>query len=385
MLRAKQQSLDTSTKGRAMRTFGIEEEYLLVDGRTGVPVPVAPQIQPMRAGSRLSMEFKQEQIEAGTQVQTSLSDLAADLMECRALADSAATAAGARAVALATSPQPGAPTLTDDERYSRMEQRFAQIAREQLTCGCHVHVGVESDEEGVAVLDRLRSWLPLLAALSANSPFWNGMDTGFASYRSQVWSRWPMAGPYPLFGSAENYHLLVGSLLETQVPMDHGRVYFDARLSRRHPTVEVRIADVCLYVDDAVLLAALVRALVETAAREWRRGEPARDVPESLLRLAAWRAGRFGMDGELVDPLGSSIADTFTVAKTLLEYVRPVLEEQGESPLVESLLRQVLARGTGARRQRAVMAQTGSLAEVVADSVRISNLAMAPLLSRHDA
>ena len=368
-----------------MRTFGIEEEYLLVDGRTGVPVPVAPQIQSMPAASGLSMEFKQEQIEAGTQVHSNLEALAADLVACRALADSAATAAGARAVALATSPQPGSPTLTDDERFHRMEQRFAQIAREQLTCGCHVHVGVESDEEGVAVLDRLRVWLPLLAALSANSPFWNGTDTGFASYRSQVWSRWPMAGPYPLFGSAENYHLLVGSLLETQVPMDHGQVYFDARLSRQHPTVEIRIADVCLYADDAVLLAALVRALVETAAREWCRGEPARDVPESLLRLAAWRAGRFGMDGELVDPLGSSIADTFTVAKTLLEYVRPVLEEQGESTLVESLLRQVLARGTGARRQRAVMARTGSLTEVVADSVRISNLSTAPLLSRHDA
>ena len=372
-------------KGRAMRTFGVEEEYLLVDGQTGAPVPVAPKIQAMPTGSQLTAEFKQEQIEVGTRVHVDLEELAADLVDCRALADGAAAAVGARIAALATSPLAGPPTLTLDERFHRMEQRFAQIAREQLTCGCHVHVGVESDDEGIAALDRLRSWLPLLAALSANSPFWNGADTGFASYRSQVWSRWPMAGPYPLFGTAENYHQLVATLLETQVPMDHGQIYFDARLSRTHPTVEVRIADVCLYADDAVLLAALVRALVETAAREWRRGVPAREVPESLLRLAAWRAGRFGMDGELVDPLGSSVADTFTVAKTLLEYVRPVLEEQGESTLVESLLRQVLARGTGARRQRAVMARTGSLAEVVADSVRISNLAAAPLRTRHDA
>ncbi|MCC9146695.1 MULTISPECIES: glutamate--cysteine ligase [unclassified Arthrobacter] len=368
-----------------MRTFGIEEEYLLVDGETGVPLPVGPEIgRVLQPGGTLSTEFKQEQIESGTQVHTVLEELAADIVACRATADRAAAAAGARAVALATSPLPCRPTLTEDERFSRMDQRFAQIAREQLTCGCHVHVGVESDTEGVAVLDRIRSWLPLLGALSANSPFWNGADTGFASYRSQVWSRWPLAGPYPVFGSAENYHRLVDGLLETQVPMDHGQIYFDARLSRTHPTVEVRIADVCLYADDAVLLAALVRALVETAAREWRNGVQPSGVPETLLRLAAWRAGRFGMDGELVDPLGSTVADTFTVAKSLLEYVRPVLEEQGEATLVESLLRQLLARGTGARRQRAVLARTGSLREVVADGVRISNLPAAPITERHD-
>ncbi|MDN3905955.1 glutamate--cysteine ligase [Arthrobacter sp. YD2] len=367
-----------------MRTVGIEEEYLLVDGDTGVPLPVGPVIcASVPADGQLMAEFKQEQIESGTRVHLALDTLAADLIACRALADSAASAAGARAAALATSPLPCLPTLTEGSRFAGMEQRFAQIAREQLTCGCHVHVGVESDEEGVAVLDRIRSWLPLLAALSANSPFWNGMDTGFASYRSQVWSRWPMAGPYPVFGSAGNYHRLVGDLLATQVPMDHGQIYFDARLSRSHPTVEVRIADVCLYPDDAVLLAALVRALVETAAREWRSGAQPREVPESLLRLAAWRAGRFGLDGELVDPLGAAIADNPTVAKTLLEYVRPVLEEQGEVALVESLGRQVLGRGTGSRRQRAVFARTGSLAAVVSDAVRLSNLSTAPLLERH--
>lgn len=368
-----------------MRTFGVEEEYLLVDAETGVPRPVGPQIsRAAEKGSQLSAEFKQEQIESGTQVHRVLEELAEDLVACRASADRAATLAGARAVALATSPLGCRPTLTEDERYGRMEQRFAHIAREQLTCGCHVHVGVASDEEGVAVLDRIRVWLPLLAAVSANSPFWQGIDTGFASYRSQVWSRWPLAGPYPVFGSAEKYHRLVDELLGTQVPLDHGQIYFDARLSRAHPTVEIRVADVCLYADDAVLLAALVRALVETAARDWRSGVAPHAVPETVLRLAAWRAGRFGMDGELMDPLGAAVADTFTVSKTLLEHVRPVLEEQGEARLVESLLRQLLARGTGARRQRAVMARTGSLPEVVADCVRISNLAVAPLRQRHE-
>ncbi|MDT0323939.1 YbdK family carboxylate-amine ligase, partial [Streptomyces millisiae] len=139
-----------------------------------------------------------------------------------------------------------------------------------------------SDEEGVAVLDRVRCWLPVLLALTANSPFWQGQDTRYASYRSRVWGRWPSAGPVELHGSAERYHEQVAALVSTGVLKDEGMVYFDARLSRSYPTVEVRIADVCQDPADTVLLAALTRALVETAAREWRAGEPPQDTEVAL-------------------------------------------------------------------------------------------------------
>ncbi|WP_143665942.1 YbdK family carboxylate-amine ligase, partial [Streptomyces griseus] len=174
--------------------------------------------------------------------------------------------------------------------------------QEQLTCGCHVHVSVASDEEGVAVLDRMRRWLPVLLALSANSPYWQGRDSGYSSYRSQVWGRWPSAGPVDVHGSAEAYHDRVRSLVGTGALRDEGMIYFDARLSHRYPTVEVRIADVCLDPADTVLLATLVRGLVDTAAREWRAGEPPPDIDTSLLRVATWRAGRSGLEGRLVHP-----------------------------------------------------------------------------------
>ncbi len=167
-----------------------------------------------------------------------------------------------------------------------MAEHYGLTAQEQLTCGCHVHVSVESDEEGVAVLDRMRVWLPVLLALSANSPFWQGKDTRYGSYRSQVWGRWPSAGPVEIHGSAEAYHARVRSLVATGALRDEGMIYFDARLSHRYPTVEVRVADVCLDPADTVLLATLVRGLVETSAREWREGRP---VPDTSAKPAAGR------------------------------------------------------------------------------------------------
>jgi carboxylate-amine ligase len=276
-----------------MRRVGVEEEFLIVDGVRGNAVALGEVLERL-GDDGLSSEMKQEQLESNTLPRTTLAELAADITERRLSADFTARSVGARAVALATSPLPVKSTTTPCERYDRMVQKFGLTALEQLTCGCHVHVEIDSDEEGVAVLDRIRIWLPVLMALTSNSPFWNAVDTGYASYRSQAWNRWPTAGPCEIFGSARGYHAHVQEALSSGVPLDLGQIYFDARLSHRHPTIEVRVGDVCLFADDAVLLAALVRALVEAAAREWRRGvEP---VPASgmRLRLLAGRAVRVG-------------------------------------------------------------------------------------------
>lgn len=356
-----------------MRTFGVEEEFLLIDPRLLCPEPAADAVFLAARGGVVTRECKQEQIETGTAPQTSLAELSADILRCRALADEAASRTGVRIAALATSPTVTRTVVTAEPRYLAMQERFGATLRDQLTCGCHVHVGVESDEEGVGVLDRIRVWLPVLSALSTNSPFWNGEDSGYASYRSQAWSRWPTAGVYETFGSATAYHNLVGTLLASGVPIDEGQIYFDARLSVRHPTVEVRVADVCLQPDDAVLQAALTRALVETAAREWANGVPPIPMPAAQLRLAAWRASRFGLEGDLLDPQLNALSDAREVARSLFEYVRPALAEQEEELLVESLLRQTLIRGTGCNRQRAVYARTGSLGSVISDAVVLTN------------
>ncbi|WP_043847620.1 glutamate--cysteine ligase [Crystallibacter crystallopoietes] len=354
-----------------MRTFGVEEELLLVDADSGsikacvdeVLGGLAGQRDP--AGIRLVSELQREQLEVITPVHSDLGELAEDIVAGRALADALAVGAGARAAALATPVLPFVPHLSAVPRVGAMEERFGLTAREQLTCACHVHVGVESGDEGVAVLDRIRSWLPVLSALSANSPFWQGRDTGYASYRIQSLGRWPMAGPAGIYGSLGAYRRRLQALLDTEVPLDEAMLYLDARLSRSYPTVEIRVADVCLYPDDAVLIAALSRALVETAARQWRAAVPPADVPTAVLRLANWRASRSGIGGDLLHPLSGVPRPAGEVLDALMAHLAPALADNGDGPQVEALLKQVMHRGTGAEFQRRTLEQTGTLAGVV--------------------
>lgn len=195
-----------------MRTFGVEEE-LLLDAVTLVPAPVAEQLVALEkhttpGGHEITLEFKQEQIEIVSAPQTTFIDQLATIRSGRAVADIAAARVGARAVALATAPGAIAPVIshmTAVPRYHAISEHCGITATEQLTCALHVHVQVGSREEGVAVLDRIRGWLPTLLALAANSPFWQSEDTSFASYRYQAWNRWPMTGPTEIFGSIAAY------------------------------------------------------------------------------------------------------------------------------------------------------------------------------------
>jgi carboxylate-amine ligase len=317
-------------------------------------------------------ELKAQQLELGTAVCGSLAEVDRELRLWRGRADAAARAVGARVAALSTSPVPVIPIATEGERYARMLDVFGLTAREMLICGCHVHVSVTDDEEGIAVLNRIRVWLPVLTALTANSPFWQGQDSGYASYRSQVWRRWPSAGPTDQFADAAAYRRLVDDVLATGTVLDTGQVYFDARLSEKWPTVEARTADVVQHVDDAVTLAGLVRGLVETAARDARAGTPPPDVSTEVLRLAAWRAARSGLTDDLVHPLTGRPAPAGDVVAALLDHVRPALADADDEYRVESGVTTVLHRGAGADLQRRVYRETGDLAAVVRAAVDLT-------------
>lgn len=364
-----------------VRTFGVEEEFLIVDPDTGRPMPLAgellrlhnPGVQGTSPDPRmptLASELQQEQLEVITSPHSSLEALAAEIRTGRAYADSLARMVGTRIAALATSPVPVTPHATRTDRYDALQEKFALTAREQLTCGSHVHVSVDSDEEGVAVLDRTRTWLPVLTAISSNSPFWNGSDSGYASFRTQAWNRWSSAGPTEVFGSARAYHSLVAGLAGTGVINSPD---FDARLSVRHPTVEVRVADVCLESRDAVLIAALVRALVETAAREWKSGVQPDRVPAAILRQGAWRASRSGVDAELLHPKTHRPEPARAVLTALLEHCRDALDEAGETGYVEESLARIRSQGTGANRQRSAMRRGRGLASVVEDATALTH------------
>ncbi|MFG3280842.1 glutamate--cysteine ligase [Streptomyces sp. NPDC048111] len=363
-----------------MRTVGVEEELLLVDPDSGRPCALSSEVLARLARcaaagggaphQTFARELQRQQLEFGTRPQTDMDELGTEIVRWRREAARHAAEEGAAVAALATSPLPVRPAVNVSRRYQWMEEQFGLTTQEQLTCGCHVHVSVASDEEGVAVVDRIQPWLPVLTALSGNSPYWQGNDTLYSSYRSRVWGRWPMSGPTGVFGSAARYHAQVDDMVTSGVVHDRGMIYFDARLSHRYPTVEIRVADVCLDATTTLLVACLGRALVETAARDWRRGEPPTGHGVQLLRLAAWRAARSGLDGDLLHPRTMRPAPAATVVRALLDHTHEALDDSGDLPWATKTTAELLAHGNGALVQRALFARTGSLTHVVAACVR---------------
>jgi len=357
------------------RSVGVEEELLLVDPASGQPRAVAGTVLRAAGDDSASLEFElqEQQLETNSEPCHSLSDLHRELRRCRAVAAAAAGKAGARVAALATSPVPVTPELVSQSRNQHMSEAFGLTAHEQLTCGCHVHVEVSSDEEGVAVLDRIGPWLATLLALSANSPFWQGTDSSYASFRYQAWGRWPSSGPTEPFGTAQRYHETLQQMAGTSTLLDTGMVYFDARLSEHYPTLEIRIADVCLRTEDAVLIAALARALVETEARAAREGRATLPARTEFLRLTRWRASRSGLDDVLVNPVTGLPAQAAAVTRLLLEHCRDALADTGDTDTVTELLTAALARGNGAAFQRAAYRQSSRLAHVVSSAADITD------------
>lgn len=355
----------------------MEEELLLVDAR-GIASPVAPlalaDAPEARDSARISAEIQQEMIETQTLPRLSASELLTDIVAGRALADALARPHGARAAAVAMSPMRLHPHPTDeDPRYAQMIERYGLTALKTLVCGCHVHVVIRSREEGVAILDRIRNWLPVLLALSANSPFFDGEDTRHASYRFVAWHQWQSAGPTDLFGSVAAYDRFERQLVDTGVILDKGMLYLDARLSHRQPTVEVRVSDVCLDARDTVVVAVLVRALVDTAVAQWRAGVAPLPVPSAALRLAEWQAALTGVTGMLPHPVTGREDSAVAAVDALLTHTQDALAANGDLALARRGVARILSAGGGAGRQRAAFARRGRMRDVVASAVEITH------------
>jgi carboxylate-amine ligase len=350
----------------SVRTVGVEEELMLVEPGTGQLAAVSPSaVSANEAPEEVGEELFLPMIETSTDPTDRAEVLLSGLRAGRRAVGEAAAAAGVRAVAMATPVLRAdrAGDFTPSPRYLKISSEYGELARQALVCAMHVHVDVSSEEEGVHVVDAIRPWLPFLVALSANSPFWQGRDTGHASWRSQVWSRWPTAGAAQPFGDVATYREVADTMMTWGGALDPGMLYFDVRLSRTFPTVEIRVADVCTDVEDAALVALLARALVTTVAIDpspptWRA---------DLLRVAGWRAARFGLAADLVHPVKGVLAPPGAVFEALVERARPALEDAGDLERVQDSFDRLLARGNGATLQRRRFEERGSLAAVVED------------------
>lgn len=350
-------------------TLGVEEEYQIISAQTRELRPRAGRLLPdaqRTLGDEVQNELFLSQIEIATPVCETLNDVRADLVRSRRALIEAAQRDGDRIAAAGTHPFShwDAQTVTPKKRYQGLAAGFQQIVRELIIFGCHVHVGLAERELAVPVMNRVRVWLAPLLALSANSPFWLGEDTGYASFRTELWSRFPMSGPPQLFENKAEHDRLVAALVATGAIADGTNIYWDVRIPERVPTIEFRAADVCLTVDEAVMIAGLTRALVRTAYEGAKRGAPFPAARQELLRAAQWRAARFGLGADLIDVAGERAVPARDLVHALLAHVRPALEALGDWDEVSTLVSDTLARGNGADRQRAVYARTGRIEDV---------------------
>jgi carboxylate-amine ligase len=310
----------------------------------------------------------QYMVETRTPVCRTLADVHRSLRAARLRVAMQARRHGAVSVASGVAPfgVPVPAPITANPRYYELADAYPFAMSTTGTCGCHVHVAVPTRQAGVEVLRRLRPWLPALIALTANSPIWEGRDTGWASTRYVFASRWPTAAPALPVASATEYDAMVAQAVATGQALDVRNVYYLARLSPRYPTIEVRVADMGLTVEETVAYAALVRSLVSHALTEAVAQRPALVVAQRSLEVACADAARVGLGGNITDVVTGRTVRTWDLVDELVGVVLPHLLTSGEAERVLSTLYRVRVVGGGAERQRRMLAEAGSSAQFVA-------------------
>jgi carboxylate-amine ligase len=324
-------------------TFGVEEEFLLVDPATGRTVPAAAEVGKVAAdelGGAVHMELQQTQIELASRPCSTLAELDEVLRYGRDRLAAAAAGCGVWLVASGSPALDGEPVPSSGDRFAEIAGRYAELMRDYEACGCHVHVAVPDLDTAVAVINHVRPWLPALLALSVNSPFHRGRDTGYGSWRMIEQSRFPGAGVPPWCRDAADYTARVDRLVDSGVLIDASMSFWLVRPSPRWPTVEFRVADTAVDVPAALLQAALARALVVTALTDLAHGREAPPLDDQVLAAAVWSAARYGMACR-------------TSVTELIGRVAPALSQLGDLAAVRELLGGLLRAGTGAERQRA--------------------------------
>jgi carboxylate-amine ligase len=355
-------------------TVGVEEEFFAVDPSTrGLLADTRPLLESAHTrqvgqeNPSYSEELRPCMIESRTGICQNLDQVRAEVRDLRGGLVQAARETGSRIAAVGAFPLADWRTqgFTPKPRFEHIAKTYARLADEHVICACHVHVGVENRETAILVMNRVRPWLAVLSALSSSSPFWMGEDTGYASYRSMIWERWPTAGTPPEFRSFDHYKKGVKLFIDTGNSADAGQVFWDVRPGTRYGTVEFRIADSCATIDETIIQAGLSRALVQKCLNELECGDPSPDIRPEVLRAAKWRSARFGLTDHLLDPISAELVPAHSLVEQLFKYVRSPLEEAGDWDEMTKLVERTKCVGSSADRQRRVFFETNRLEDVV--------------------
>jgi carboxylate-amine ligase len=350
-------------------TLGIEEEFQIVDPVTR---ELRSHIQQILADGKMLLkehvkpEMHQSVVELGTEVCADIAVARKQVIELRSNLAEIAASEGLRIASAGTHPFSHwmDQAITDNERYATIVRDMQQIARANLIFGLHVHVGIPDREEAIDVINQARYFLPHIYALSVNSPFWLGQNTGLKAYRQMIFERFPRTGIPDAFESLAEYEEYLKLLVATGCIDNAKKIWWDIRLHPFFDTIEFRICDAQSRVDDTVAMAALMQAVVVKLHKLRAQNVTFRNYPRRLIDENRWRAARYGLDGKLIDFGRKCEMDERDLLHEMLEFIAPEVDELGTQAELAHIER-IIREGTGADRQLAVWEKTHDLKAVV--------------------
>jgi carboxylate-amine ligase len=351
-------------------TLGIEEELMILDAETLDLSNSIEELLDATPGGEVRPELMESVCEVATTPTRNTAEAGEQLRRLRGQIFAAAKTKGLTIGSAGTHPF----ALWEDQRiaarprYRDLISALRFVARQELIFGLHVHVGVEGAERAIHVANGMRVHLPVLLALSANSPFWRGDVTGLASTRMPIFRAFPRTGIPPAYDDWADYEARIEFLVRTGVIEDYTYLWYDARPHPNLGTVEIRVMDGQTRVEHTLALAALVQAMVRELALHFDEGKPLTEYPHEMLDENKWLAARHGLEGELVDLPGESRVQTRELARRLIDRLRPHAQDLGSANELEGI-DDLLRKGNGAARQAVVYEANSDIREVMAEIV----------------
>src|SRR5205814_908368 len=350
-------------------TLGIEEEFAIIDPATR---ELRSHIHEILEGGKILLkeqikpEMHQSVVELGTEICQSIVDARAHVLELRSKLAELAGRSGLKIASVGTHPFSHwhDQLITEGERYQEIVKDMQQVARANLIFGLHFHVGIPDRAVAIHVMNQARYFLPHLYALSVNSPFWVGRDTGLKGYRLKVFERFPRTGIPDAFESLSEYEDYCKLLVKTGCIDNPKKIWWDIRLHPVFDTLEVRVCDAQSRVDDTLAVAALIQAVISKLYKLLRRNTTFRVYRRRLLDENRWRASRYGIDGKLIDFGREAEVETRSLLNELLEFVSTEVDELSSKKEMAHIER-IMREGTGADRQLAAYGRTQNMKAVV--------------------
>ncbi|MBX2965257.1 MAG: carboxylate-amine ligase [Cyclobacteriaceae bacterium] len=350
-------------------TLGIEEEYMVIDPHTRELTSHDQKI--VEAAQQIlkdvvKAEMHQAVVEVGTGICANIQEADNDIRSLRKLVCGIAQSIGLRIGAAGTHPFShwSKQLITPNPRYDEIVNEMQEAARSNLIFGLHVHVGISDRNMAIHIMNTIRYFLPHVYALSCNSPFWEGRNTGFKSFRTKVFDKFPRTGLPDYFNDWDDFKNYVNLLIKTGCIDNAKKIWWDVRVHPFFDTIEFRICDVPTRVEETVAIAALFQALVVKLYKLRKQNMSFIVYTRALINENKWRACRYGIDGKLIDFGKQAEVGTRELIKELLEFIDDVVDELGSRDAINYVYT-MLEHGTGADRQLAVYQETGSFENVV--------------------